>query len=562
MHQPARIDVAKLTMTPPDPKLAPGGPPRILIVDDDAGQRSLLDSFLQSQGFETVTAASGEQALEVLSSVPVQMMISDVRMPGISGLETLRRARGDHTVLPVLMVTAYPDIRDAVGAIRGGAVNYLEKPIDLDELLATVRKVVGLEGEVTVKLGANKHLPDYIVAQSPFMQSVFRDASLVAASDSRILITGESGVGKEVVADVLHAWSPRAPHPFVKVNCAAIPENLLESELFGHEKGSFTGAYTQRIGRFEEADLGTILLDEIAELSPRLQAKLLRITQDGGFQRVGSNKERHTHTRLLAATNRNLEQAVQKGQFRNDLFYRLDVIELFVPPLRERRPDILPLASRFIAEFSNRRARFSPAVAACLENYRWPGNVRELRNAMERATLLCHGELILPEHLPMRIRQKVQEFEKAEPTPSPLEDLERHAIIQALRDNRFNRTETAKALGISRRTGPYRQIDRVLQANVPCAPCGKARCKAVKPCDCLRSILPGAVATQNPSAPESPASPALPNTNPPHGFPETAWERQCRRTHGRPLEDHPSRWSSVHGPARRPRRCEPTPVNR
>jgi DNA-binding NtrC family response regulator len=430
---------------------------RILIVDDDAGQRSLLDSFLRSQGFETVVVSAGEQALEVLAAQPVHMMISDVRMPGISGLETLRRTRREHAILPVLLVTAYPDVRDAVGAMRDGAVNYLEKPIDLDELLATVRKSIGLEGETVLALDPDKPLPPNVIAKSPPMQAVFRDASLVAASDSRILITGESGVGKEVVADVIHSWSPRAGGPLIKVNCAAIPDNLLESELFGHEKGAFTDAYTLRIGRFEEADLGTILLDEIAEMSPRLQAKLLRVTQDGKYQRIGSNKERHTHARILASTNRVLEKEVERGAFREDLFYRLNVMEISIPPLRERRADILPLASQFVAEFSDRRARFSAAVAGCLENYKWPGNVRELRNAMERATLVCHGELILPEHLPSRIRQGVGEPQPAEASrESRLDGIEREAIIQALRDKHANRTETAKALGISRRALIYK----------------------------------------------------------------------------------------------------------
>ena len=444
-------------MTPATPPPPASRPPRILIVDDDAGQRSLLDSFLTSQGFATMPVSSGEQALEVLGREPVQMMISDVRMPGISGLETLRRARQEHAALPVLLVTAYADIRDAVDAMRDGAVNYLEKPIDLEELLGTVRKAVGMEGEVTPMLCADKKLPANIVARSPLMQTVFRDVALVAGSESRILLTGESGAGKEVVADVIHAWSPRAAGPLVKVNCAAIPENLLESELFGHEKGAFTGAYTQRLGRFEEADHGTILLDEIAEMSPPLQAKLLRITQDGRFQRIGSNKEQHTHARILASTNKNLEQEVERKAFREDLFYRLNVMEIYIPPLRERPEDILPMAGQFVAEFSNRRARFSAAVANCLENYKWPGNVRELRNAMERATLLCHGELILPEHLPLRIRQVAPEPNPEEGAqPHPLEVIEREAISHALREHHFNRTETAKALGISRRALTYK----------------------------------------------------------------------------------------------------------
>src|SRR5580704_11647338 len=228
--------------------------PRLLIVDDDPAQRSLLDSFLAGQGFQTVVVSSGEQALEALRGGHVDMMISDVRMPGLSGLETLRLARKEHGSFPILLVTAFADVRDAVGAMRDGAVNYLSKPIDLDELLASVRQATGLSQHAPLKFDAGKQLPPHIIAASPLMRALFGDVSLIAASESRVLITGESGVGKEVVADVIHAWSPRAAGPFVKVNCAAIPETLLESELFGHEKGSFTGATAQRIGRFETAE--------------------------------------------------------------------------------------------------------------------------------------------------------------------------------------------------------------------------------------------------------------------------------------------------------------------
>ena len=434
-----------------------GRMPRILIVDDDPGQRSLLDSFLRSQGFETVVESSGDRALAALRSERLDMMISDVRMPGMSGLETLRRARQEQAVLPVLMVTAFADIREAVDAMRDGAVNYLPKPIDLDELLAIVQQVTGIARPSPVKFNVDRQLPPHVVARSPLMQAVFQDASLVAPSESRVLITGESGVGKEVLADVLHAWSGRASGPFVKVNCAAIPETLLESELFGHEKGAFTGAVAQRVGRFEQANGGTIFLDEIADMSPPLQAKLLRVTQDGRFTRVGSNRELQTNARILAATNRVLEDQVKAGRFREDLFYRLNVVELNIPPLRERPEDIIPLATSFINEFSHGRARFSPAVAAELQRYGWPGNVRELRNAMERAALLCRGELILPEHLPARMRgssdlPKTAELANAE----RLGEIERQAIIQALRNHDYNRTETARALGISRRALLYK----------------------------------------------------------------------------------------------------------
>lgn len=430
---------------------------RVLIVDDDPGQRSLLTSFLTGQGFETVTVSSGEQALKVLKEQEVAMMISDVRMPGISGLETMRLARKEYATLPILLVTAYADIREAVGAMRDGALNYLSKPIDLDELLSSVRHAIGLAADAPLQLAENRQLPPNIVARSPLMQSVLRDASLVAPSESRVLITGESGVGKEVIADVIHAWSPRSAGPLVKVNCAAIPETLLESELFGHERGAFTGASAQRIGRFEIATGGTIFLDEIGEMSPQLQAKLLRVTEDGRFQRIGSNTIIQTNARILAASNRNLEEEVKTGRFREDLFYRLNVIELNIPPLRERREDILPLASQFVTELTKGRARFSADVAECLERYDWPGNVREVRNAMERASLLSHGDLILPEHLPTRVRSAAEQPARPAPADSErLEAVELQAISQALRKHDFNRTETARSLGISRRSLIYK----------------------------------------------------------------------------------------------------------
>jgi DNA-binding NtrC family response regulator len=428
-----------------------------LIVDDDAGQRSLLDSFLSSQGFQTVPVESGQRALEVLRLGKIDMMISDVRMPGLSGLDTLRLARKEHGSFPILLVTAYADIRDAVGAMRDGAVNYLSKPIDLDELLASVRQATGLSREAPLKFDAGKQLPPNVVAASPLMQTLFRDTSLIAASESRVLITGESGVGKEVVADVIHGWSHRAAGKLVKVNCAAIPETLLESELFGHEKGAFTGATSQRMGRFELAVGGTIFLDEIADMAPQLQAKLLRVAQNGSFQRIGSNTEIHSDARILAATNRNLEDEVRAGRFREDLFYRLNVVELNVPPLRERREDILPLAQLFLASFTPGRARLSSAVSDCLVSYSWPGNVRELRNAMERAALLCRGDLIVADHLPPRIRPGARSTISLETAEAQkLEDVEADAVLQTLRKNDFNRTATAKALGISRRALIYK----------------------------------------------------------------------------------------------------------
>ncbi len=442
---------------PPEPTKAEASAKRILIVDDDPGQRSLLHSFLKGQGFITVPVASGEEALEALRRSEFTMMISDVRMPGLTGLETLRRARAENRLLPVLLVTAYADVREAVGAMRDGAVNYLSKPIDLDELLVCVRQATGLAKTAATPVYEERELPPTVIAASPLTQALFRDAALVASSDSRILITGESGVGKEVLADVLHAWSDRVRGPMVKVNCAAIPEPLLESELFGHEKGSFTGAHALRIGRFEQANGGTIFLDEISEMSPKLQAKILRVTQDGSVQRIGSNADVQTNARILAASNRDLELEVKEGRFREDLFYRLNVVELNIPPLRERPEDILPLTASFLSEFSEGRSRLSASATDCLQRYNWPGNVRELRNAIERAVLLSRGELILPEHLPARARAAAPRTSSFEPQEARrLEEMERQAILQSLRQHDFNRTDTARELGISRRALLYK----------------------------------------------------------------------------------------------------------
>jgi len=437
------------------------------VVDDDPGQRSLLESFLRSQQFEVELAESGEQALARLPGGNFAMMISDVRMPGLSGLDTLRRVRPQFPALPILLVTAYADIRDAVEAMRDGALNYLAKPIDLDELLATVRQATGVAPAAPLNLSHACKLPADVIAQSPLTVALFQEVSLVAPSEARVLITGESGTGKEVVADVIHAWSARASGRLVKVNCAAIPETLLESELFGHEKGAFTGASAQRIGRFEEAEGGTIFLDEILEMSPGLQAKLLRITQDGRFQRVGSNRDIRSNARILAASNRNLEEEVRQGRFREDLYYRLNVVELHLPPLRERREDILPLANFFVGKLAPHRTRLADGTVVCLQNYAWPGNVRELRNTIERAVLLSQSELILPEHLPAKFRDALK-------TPVPpaaleaqqLDEIERQAILAALAQHKFNRTETAKALGISRRALIYK-LQRYRQMGLP-----------------------------------------------------------------------------------------------
>jgi DNA-binding NtrC family response regulator len=439
----------------------------ILIVDDDPGQRSLLEAFLRVQGYRTQTAASGEEALKVLGEKTFALAISDVRMPGISGLEMLGRIRRQHAHLPVLLVTAYADIRSAVAAMRDGAVSYIAKPIDLDELTATVR--LATDGGRPPQPGPERKiggLPPGVVAASPAMEAVYRDAAAVAAAAARILITGESGVGKEVVADLMHLWGPRASRPFVKVNCAAIPESLIESELFGHEKGSFTGATRQRIGRFEEANGGMILLDEISELPVLLQAKLLRVLHDGTFQRIGSNRTLLTDAWVVSATNRDMDGQIAAGKFREDLLYRLNVIEIRVPPLRDRPEEILPLAVHFIGRFSQQRSRFSAAASECLMKYRWPGNVRELRNAMERAALLSQSAVVLPEHLPARVAAAAASRPIEPIEAARLDEIERDAILKSLRKNGYNRTETAKELAISRRALTYK-LQRLRNAGVP-----------------------------------------------------------------------------------------------
>ena len=274
----------------------------IYLVDDDPGQRDLLRTFLEKKGSDVTTAASGDEALALLQQGSFSLLISDIRMPGMSGLSLLEALRQICPLLPVLMVTAYPDVRDAVEAMRGGAVDYLEKPIDLEELLSTVSRILGWNADKTAPPAPLPPLPEGIAAQSPALHKVLHEIALVAPSDARVLITGESGSGKEIIADLLHAWSDRKAAPMIKVNCAALPENLLESELFGHEKGAFTSAVARRTGRFEEADGGTLFLDEIGEISPSVQAKLLRVIQDGSYSRVGSNVELKSNARILAAT--------------------------------------------------------------------------------------------------------------------------------------------------------------------------------------------------------------------------------------------------------------------
>ena len=427
---------------------------RIAIVDDDPGQRQLLDNALQRAGFATALCPDGPAGLA--AAPDCALMLLDVRMSGMSGLEVLAKVKADHPGLPVILLTAFIDVRDAVAAIKQGALDYLEKPVDLDELIAAVDDALGAPPD---RPGDPERaaLPPGVVAQSEAMRLVFHQAARAAGSDATILITGESGTGKQVLAEFIQRQSRRASGPFVTVNCGALPEHLIESELFGHEKGAFTSADRQRTGRFEEAHGGTLFLDEIGELPLALQPAFLRVLESGAFRRVGGSEERHADVRLIAATNRNLEEAVKAGRFREDLYYRLNVFPLHVPPLSERPEDILPIAQLLLAPH---RKRLAPAAERCLLAHAWPGNVRELRNALERAAILSDGHQILPSDLPEAVRKSEGLPRKnAGVLVGDMQAIQRQAIIEALEKTGGNKTRAAQLLGISRRNLVYKLRD-------------------------------------------------------------------------------------------------------
>ena len=432
-------------------------PRTILIVDDEPSQRKLLGGFVNSLGFAATEAGSAEDALELLRSRPPDMVLLDVRLPGISGIEALAEIRKLAEELPVLLITAYADLRQAVDAMKGGADDYLAKPVDLDELEIAIRDAIGPTPEEAAAGGRSiPNLPQGFIQESPAMRHVVETVAVVAPSDAPVLITGESGTGKEVVAQLIHQWGSRPKGPMIAANCAGLPESLIESELFGHTKGAFTGATDAREGLFRAADGGTLFLDEIGELPIHLQPKLLRALESGQITPVGSDVPVAVETRLVAATNRNLEEAVADGKFRDDLYYRINVVELAVPPLRERREDILPLARRFGTDFAGGPVRLSPQATQSLLAYSWPGNVRELRNAVQRACLLCRGDVIIPEHLPPKIAALTIDVDQTDTDHSRLSQVERATILATLEECNGNRTHTAKKLGISRRALIYK----------------------------------------------------------------------------------------------------------
>ena len=431
----------------------------VFVIDDESRQRELYANTLRNAGIDVEELASAELALEKLQEVTPDMIISDVRMPGMNGVTLLRQVRSSHFELPFLLVTAFADIRDAVKALKLGAVDYLEKPVDLDELLAAVEDVLNLDKDIENDISIPLELREHIVAESASMRLILRDAYRVAKSEATALLTGESGAGKEVIASFIHRASKRAKAPLITLNCAAIPANILASELFGHTKGAFTGAVQNRNGIFREADKGTLFLDEIGDMPLELQPSLLRAIESGLISPVGSDSETKVDFRLITATNTNLEEAVRNGNFREDLFYRLNVISFHIPPLRERREDIMPLVRFFLSKKEFKDVRFSQAATKLIQNYNWPGNARELANAVERAAIISNADIILPEHLPTGIlnpQAKNGMTETGEFAIKTMQEAEKEAMQSALNEVSGNRTKAAKILGISRRALIYK----------------------------------------------------------------------------------------------------------
>ncbi|TWU34109.1 Transcriptional regulatory protein ZraR [Novipirellula aureliae] len=430
----------------------------LLIVDDEPSQRKLLGGYFTSLGYAVTEAPSAEKMLAILDKATPDLILLDVRLPGMSGIESLPRIRERAVSVPVLLITAYADIRQAVVAVKAGATDYLSKPLDLQELNVAVEDALNIQSAMSTY--ENEPLPelprDFIVA-SRTMRQVLHTAAILAPSDAPVLILGPSGSGKEGIAKLIHQWSPRLDQPFLATNCGAMPENLVESELFGHVKGAFTGASENRVGLFRSASGGTLFLDEIGELPLTLQPKLLRALETQQITPVGTDKPITVDVRLVAATNRDLANDVEIGRFREDLYYRINVIELEIPSLANRREDVLPLAKYFATQYAGRAVRLSPQASQQLLGGQWPGNVRELRNVIQRACLLCRGDVILPEHLgPLAANMTGQSHSNSTGTDwsdtNRLSQVERATIVATLDECGGNRTHAAQKLGISRRT--------------------------------------------------------------------------------------------------------------
>ncbi len=440
---------------------------KILVIDDDESLRRVLEYNLAQEGYAVLTAASGEQGLELLKKEGADLVVTDVRMAGMDGLHVLQQAHKLDPNIQVIILTAFGTIEMAVEAMKAGAFHYISKPFNRDELKLTLRKALQLKDLERENLALRQELRariglDNIIADSRLMKAILEMVERVAPTETTVLILGESGTGKELIARAIHANSPRAGGPFVAVNCAAIPENLLESELFGHVKGAFTGAIRDRVGKFEAAEGGTIFLDEIGEMRPELQVKILRCLEERTLERVGDNRPIHVDVRILAATNKDLAKAIQAGEFREDLYYRLNVVPLSIPPLRERHEDIRALAQHFLKRLgSTPRLTITPDAFRALEAYEWPGNVRELENALERAMIFHRGDVISLDDLPETIRAPRSRETAALPVSLPeaglsLEEVEKELILRALQKHDWNQSRAARYLGITRHTLLYR----------------------------------------------------------------------------------------------------------
>ena len=441
--------------------------PKILITEDDQVQRDVIADILLRDGYEVTAVDSGSESLEALERDVFALLLTDMRMPEMDGLELLREAKRRRPNLQVVVMTAHATVQTAITAMKEGAIDYLEKPFDKDELLIVVAKAVEqgalrLENEQLRRLVTESTSMGNIIAESGVMQDVFDVVRRATPLDTTVLIHGESGTGKELVARHIHFSGPRKNEPFIVVNCAAIPDTLVESELFGHEKGAFTGADAAREGKFETADQGTIFLDEIGDMRLESQAKLLRVLQDGVVERVGGTTPREVDVRVIAATNSDLPALVEQGNFREDLYYRLDVLNIKLPPLRERIEDLPALIHHFREKLSGRIGKPSPEIGAdvldAMRRYRWPGNVRELENTLEQLFILTDAPLITEEHLPEKLRKPVPKPNGFELPPGGihLEELEQDLMRQALARSGGRIKDAAEMLGVTYKTLQYR----------------------------------------------------------------------------------------------------------
>ena len=437
---------------------------KILVADDEPSHRKMIDAVLAAEGYEVTLAEDGQAAISAVENRFYDLVIMDVRMPNVDGIQALQRIKQMSPDIPVIIMTAYASVGTAVDALKSSAYDYLIKPLDIEELKILVAKALHhhqLEQEnIYLKERLNDRFDfSNIIGRSPAMKKLFETMALVAPSEATVLIVGESGTGKELIANAVHQNSPRKDLPFVKVNCAALPETLLESELFGHEKGAFTGAIARKQGRFQLAHNSSILLDEIAEMAPSTQAKILRVLQEREFEPVGSTQTMKVDTRVIAATNKNLEDEIREGRFREDLYYRLNVVTVDVPPLRERREDIPLLADLFLKQYAEKNRRlikgFTPRATDLLMRYDWPGNVRELENIIERGVIMSRGEMITPLEFPIDLQNLDEELKESRIDLTPgrsLKEVEKVMILRTLEESGGNRTHAARILGISRRT--------------------------------------------------------------------------------------------------------------